>query len=187
MAVKVRIPEALRTLTAGADLVQVQAATVQEMLDALETQHKGFKERILDEKGQVRRFVNIFVNEEDIRFQDNLSTVLPDGTEVSILPAVAGGAAKARKAPVAAKLPDGTKVVRVYLTFDEKTTVRPMIYELIKKFDVVPNIRTASCQENMAIMSLSLSGPEDALDRSIQWLRKEGVRVDPVEMNVVEP
>ncbi|MCZ7649422.1 MAG: NIL domain-containing protein [Planctomycetota bacterium] len=107
-----------------------------------------------------------------------------------MLPAVAGGGSSkaSKKTKVARRPPEGGKeiVFRAYLTFDEKTTTRPMIYELIKKFDVVPNIRTASCKEDMAIMSLSITGDEEEIDRACKWLRKEGVRIDPVEMNVVE-
>ena len=103
MSVKVRIPEVLRKLTAGSDVVAVEASTVKEMIDSLEKKHPGIKERICDEQGNVRRFVNVFVNEEDIRFQENLETKLAAGAEVSILPAIAGGAAKTAKeaAPVA--------------------------------------------------------------------------------------
>src|SRR3954462_7740675 len=91
MGVKGRIPEVLRKLTNGSDLVTLEAGTIKEMIEALEKAHPGIKERICDEQGNVRRFVNVFVNEEDIRFQDNLDTKLTAGTEVSILPAIAGG------------------------------------------------------------------------------------------------
>ena len=90
MAITVRIPTPLRTLTGGADEVAVPAATVREALDNLEKKHPGLKERLLDEKG-VRRFVNIYANEEDIRFLDNLDTQLKEGDSVSIVPAIAGG------------------------------------------------------------------------------------------------
>ena len=96
MPINVRIPEPLRKLTAGADQVRVEAASVREMIAALESKHPGLQERICDEQGNVRRFVNIFVNEEDIRFMQNLDTPLAAGCEVSILPAVAGGAGKAK-------------------------------------------------------------------------------------------
>lgn len=90
MAITVRIPTPLRTLTGGADEVAVAAATVREAIDNLEKKHPGLKERLLDEKG-VRRFVNIYANEEDIRFLDNLDTSLKEGDSVSIVPAIAGG------------------------------------------------------------------------------------------------
>jgi sulfur-carrier protein len=90
MAITVRIPTPLRTLTGGADEVSVSGSTVGEVIENLEKQHPGLKERLCDEKG-VRRFVNVYANEEDIRFLDNLKTALKDGDSVSIVPAIAGG------------------------------------------------------------------------------------------------
>lgn len=187
MSVNVRIPEALRKLTGGADVVSVEAATVGQMLAALEAKHPGLKERICDEQGNVRRFVNIFVAEEDIRFLQNLETPLAPGGEVSILPAIAGGAAKPSKPEQKTIVGLGPLVRRVYLTFDEATTQRPMIYEIIKRFDVVPNIRSASATEKLAIMAIEFTGTREALDAAFAWLKKQNVRVDPIEMNVVEP
>jgi len=91
MSVIVRVPTTLRTLTAGASEVAVEGATVSEVLDSLESTHPGFKERILDADGALRRFVNVFVSDDDVRFIDGLSSVVPDGETVSIVPAVAGG------------------------------------------------------------------------------------------------
>jgi molybdopterin synthase sulfur carrier subunit len=91
MAVNVRIPTQLRQLTGGASEVSVEATTVAEALKALDVAHRGFAERLYDEGGGLRRFVNVFVAEEDIRFLDGLSTPLTDGQTVSIVPAVAGG------------------------------------------------------------------------------------------------
>lgn len=191
MPVNVRIPEALRKLTGGADVVAVESANVREMIAALEAKHPGLKERICDEQGNVRRFVNIFVNEEDIRFMQNQETPLAAGAEVSILPAIAGGAGKSARAAKAEApapaAPSGLQTRRVYLTFDEATTKRPMIYEVIKKFDVVPNIRHASATEKLAIMGIEFTGTAEQLDNAFAWLRKQNVRVDPIEMNVVEP
>jgi molybdopterin synthase sulfur carrier subunit len=90
MAIIVRIPTPLRTLTGGAETVEVQGKNVREMVENLEANHAGLKERLMDEKG-VRRFVNLYVGEEDIRFLDGLDTELKDGDEVSIVPAIAGG------------------------------------------------------------------------------------------------
>ena len=86
----VRIPTPLRTLTGGADEVTASGGTVREVLDDLETKHPGMRDRLLDEKG-VRRFVNIYVGEEDIRFLDGLKTTLKAGDQISIVPAIAGG------------------------------------------------------------------------------------------------
>jgi molybdopterin synthase sulfur carrier subunit len=90
MAINVRIPTPLRTLTGGADEVSIEGSTVGELIDNLEKKHPGIKERLCDEKG-VRRFVNIYANEEDIRFLDNLQTKVKEGDSVSIVPAIAGG------------------------------------------------------------------------------------------------
>ena len=87
----VRIPTPLRKLTAGLEEVKAEGATIGALLEDLEKKHPGIRERIFDEKGQVRRFVNIFANEEDIRFLQNLDTPVKDGDEVSIVPAIAGG------------------------------------------------------------------------------------------------
>lgn len=86
-----RIPTQLRTLTGGAGEVTVDGSTVGEALKALEANHPGFGERLFDGDGKLRRFVNVFVADEDIRFLDGLETPVEDGTTVSIIPAVAGG------------------------------------------------------------------------------------------------
>ena len=91
MAVIVRIPTPLQRLTNGQGEVQCQGGSVTELLGNLEQQYPGIKERICDEKGQLRRFVNVFVNEEDIRFLQGDQTAVKDGDEVSIIPAIAGG------------------------------------------------------------------------------------------------
>ncbi len=91
MSVKVRIPTPLRSTTDGASEVQVQPASVGTVLDELEGRFPGIKGRLRDESGQVRRFVNLFVNGEDVRFLDGLNTPLNAGDELSIIPAVAGG------------------------------------------------------------------------------------------------
>ncbi|MGO9584014.1 MAG: ubiquitin-like small modifier protein 1 [Acidimicrobiales bacterium] len=91
MSVTVRIPTQLRPLTAGASEVEVEAQTVREAIDALEREYPGMKARLLDEQGTLRRFVNLFVADEDIRFLQGLDTRLPDGATLSIVPAVAGG------------------------------------------------------------------------------------------------
>ncbi|MFO7590848.1 MAG: MoaD/ThiS family protein [Acidimicrobiia bacterium] len=91
MTVKVRIPTQLRTLSGGAGELVVDGANVGEVLTALDAQHPGFGERIFDEAGALRRFVNVFLAEEDIRFLDGLATPVADGQTLSIVPAVAGG------------------------------------------------------------------------------------------------
>jgi sulfur-carrier protein len=91
MAVKVRVPGPLRRLTAGESVVEVDGATVAEALDALEAKYPGFRERIYDQDGKLRQFVNIYKNDEDIRFGSGLETELTQEDDLSIVPAVAGG------------------------------------------------------------------------------------------------
>ena len=91
MAVTVRIPTQLRPLAGGNATVDVDGATVAEVLKGLESAHPGFNDRLFDESGKLRRFVNVFVAEEDIRFLDGVDTAVADGSTVSIVPAVAGG------------------------------------------------------------------------------------------------
>jgi len=88
---KVRIPTPLRKLTNNEEIVEVEAATIGDVITELQSRYPGIKERLVDEKGEVRRFVNVYVNEEDIRFLQNQQTPLKDGYEISIIPAIAGG------------------------------------------------------------------------------------------------
>jgi molybdopterin synthase sulfur carrier subunit len=91
MALVVRIPTPLRAVTRGSAEVLGAGATVTELIEDLEKHYPGLKERLVDETGNLRRFVNIYVNGEDIRFLDGQATALKDGDEVSIVPAIAGG------------------------------------------------------------------------------------------------
>ena len=91
MAVTIRIPTPLRKFTGDQADVQVEGRFIGELLDNLEAQHTGIKERMVDEAGEVRRFVNVYVNEEDIRFLDGMKTALKNGDQVTIVPAIAGG------------------------------------------------------------------------------------------------
>jgi molybdopterin converting factor small subunit len=91
VSVIVRIPTQLRNLSDGAAEVPVDATTVSEALKALDAQHPGFEERLFDDSGSLRRFVNVFLAEEDIRFLNGVDTPVADGEVVSIIPAVAGG------------------------------------------------------------------------------------------------
>jgi molybdopterin synthase sulfur carrier subunit len=91
MAVTVRIPTQLRPATGGDSEAAVEGATVSEVLDALYARYDGLRERICDEAGALRRFVNVYISGEDIRFLDGIDTPVPDGAELTILPAVAGG------------------------------------------------------------------------------------------------
>jgi molybdopterin synthase sulfur carrier subunit len=91
MAIEVRIPTILRTYTGGEKAVDASGATLGALVDDLEASHPGIKERLVEESGELRRFVNVYVNDEDVRFTGGLGTELSDGAQVTILPAVAGG------------------------------------------------------------------------------------------------
>lgn len=91
MSVSVRIPTILRTYTGGESEVSASGATLAEVLADLDASYSGIKARILDDSGELRRFVNVYVGNEDVRFLDSLDTPTPEGTQISVIPAVAGG------------------------------------------------------------------------------------------------
>ncbi len=91
MSINVRIPTILRTYTGDQSQVTADGSNLSELIDSLEDSFPGIKARVVDEQGKLRRFVNIYVAEEDVRFAQGLDTPTPDGTQVSIIPAVAGG------------------------------------------------------------------------------------------------
>jgi len=90
--VSIRIPTPLRNLSASKDEVQVEGSTVRSALDDLERRHPGFKERLMNEKGSLRPYINVFHNDEDVRFGEGLDTPLKDGDRLAVVPAIAGGA-----------------------------------------------------------------------------------------------
>jgi sulfur-carrier protein len=92
MSVSVRVPTILRTYTGGESEVSADGSTLSELLESLDASYPGIKGRIIDEQGQIRRFVNVYVGNDDVRFLDGLDTGVGEATEVSIIPAVAGGA-----------------------------------------------------------------------------------------------
>jgi sulfur-carrier protein len=91
MSVSVRVPTILRTYTKGESEVSAEGGKLSEVLDSLDASYPGIKGRIVDEQGELRRFVNVYVGSEDVRFADGLDTVTEDGAQVSVIPAVAGG------------------------------------------------------------------------------------------------
>ena len=93
MSVTVKIPTQLRTLTDGSSEVQATGVTLAELIENLESSHPGIKERLVDESGALRRFVNVYLGDEDVRFLDGIETKVGEGGSVSIIPAVAGGRA----------------------------------------------------------------------------------------------
>jgi molybdopterin synthase sulfur carrier subunit len=102
MAIEVRVPTILRTYTDGAKSVTAEADSLRALVDALEADHPGIKERLVEgDPIELRRFVNVYVNDEDVRFTGGLDTALSDGDQVVILPAVAGGSRRVRPTPLA--------------------------------------------------------------------------------------
>ena len=91
MSVTVRIPTILRSYTEGASEVSADGSTLAEVIDDLEAHHQGIRARVLDDAGEIRRFVNVYVGNDDVRFLEGLDSQTPDGTQISIIPAVAGG------------------------------------------------------------------------------------------------
>ncbi|TWD81818.1 molybdopterin synthase subunit MoaD [Kribbella amoyensis] len=91
MSVSVRVPTILRPYTQGASEVSVEGTTLSEVLESLDTSYPGIKGRVLDDSGELRRFVNVYVDNDDVRFAEGLQTAIKDGGQVSIIPAVAGG------------------------------------------------------------------------------------------------
>jgi molybdopterin converting factor small subunit len=91
MSHRVIIPTLLQKFTGDIDTVEIDAGTVRETIDKLEERYPGFRSRVCDDSGELRRFINIYLNGEDLRFLDNLSTSIPEGAEISIIPAIAGG------------------------------------------------------------------------------------------------
>ncbi len=91
MSIAVKIPTILRTYTGGASEVAVSGDTLNDALGSLDSQFPGIGTRVIDDEGRLRRFVNVYVNDDDVRFLDDLATATPAGTTISIIPAVAGG------------------------------------------------------------------------------------------------
>jgi molybdopterin converting factor small subunit len=91
MSVSVRVPTILRTYTGGESEVTAEGGTLSEILDDLEASYAGIRARIIDDTGELRRFVNVYVGNDDVRFLEGLATATPDGTKISVIPAVAGG------------------------------------------------------------------------------------------------
>jgi sulfur-carrier protein len=91
MPIRVRVPTPLRRFTSGSDEVTVEGESIQAVIEYLEQHHPGMRERLLDDKGDLRRFVNIYLNGDDIRFLNQLNSRVKDGDDISIVPAIAGG------------------------------------------------------------------------------------------------
>ena len=166
MSIKVRIPSPLQKLTNNQSEVQIEASNIDELLAGLEKNYPGIKERLCDAEGKLRRFVNVYVNEEDIRFLQGQETKVKSGDDISIIPAIAGGAGVTKK--------------RVTLVFPPNLIQEPVVFTMAKKFDVIPNIRKARVTETVGEMMLELEGDEKNLEKGIQYLESKGVKVEPV-------
>jgi sulfur-carrier protein len=168
MGIKVRVPTPLQKITKDQPEVACEGATVKAVIDDLEKNYPGIKERICGEDGKVRRFVNIYVNTEDIRFLSGEDTELKDGDEVSIIPAIAGGALK-----------------QVTLIFPQALIKEPVIYTMAKDYGVIPNIRRARVTEDVGEVTLELEGEDSALEQAMEYARQKGVKVEPVTGDVI--
>lgn len=166
MSVKVRIPSPLQKLTNNQSEVQCEADNINDLLSGLEKQYPGIKERLCDSEGKLRRFVNVYVNEEDIRFLQGQDTTVKAGDDISIIPAIAGGAQNSKK--------------RVTLVFPQNLIQEPVVFTMAIKFNVIPNIRKARVTETVGEMMLELEGDEKDLEKGIKYLESRGVKVEPV-------
>jgi molybdopterin synthase sulfur carrier subunit len=171
MEVHVRIPTPLKKLTGEQDIIKANGSTVGEVIQWLTDTYPGLKERLRDERGEVRRFINIYVNNEDIRFIQNLETPLKDGDQLSIIPAIAGGSLTKRK---------------VTLFFPPELIKEPVIYNIGQRFRVITNIRSANVSENVGWVTLEIDGEEEEYLRALRYLNEVGVTVKPVERDVIE-
>ena len=170
--VKVLIPTPLRKFTGDADTVTVDAATIGAMLKALDAAHPGLGKPLMDENGNPRKFVNIYLGGEDVRFLENAATILKEGDEVSIVPAIAGGAS-------------GTEVYQ--LTFSRGMFHNPVLYTLGKKFRVVVNIRRANLSEEGGWIEIALTGPAEEIGRAIAEMHTTGANVTGPVAELIEP
>jgi molybdopterin synthase sulfur carrier subunit len=171
MEVHVRIPTPLRKLTGEQDIIKANGSTVGEVLQWMTETYPGLKERLRDEQGAVRRFINIYVNNEDIRFIQNLETPLKDGDQLSIIPAIAGGSFAKR---------------RVTLFFPPERIKEPVIYNIGQHYRLVTNIRSANVSEQVGWVTLEIDGEEEEYTKALRYLNEVGVTVKPVERDVIE-
>jgi molybdopterin synthase sulfur carrier subunit len=171
MEVHVRIPTPLKKLAGEQDTIKAKGRTVGEVIQWLIDTYPGLQERLRDEKGGMRRFINIYLNDEDIRFIQNLETPVKDGDRISIIPAIAGGSSHKR---------------RVTLTFPPKLIKEPIIYNISHRFKVVTNIRSANVSENVGWVTLEIDGEEEEYLKAMNYLNQIGVTVEPIERDIIE-
>lgn len=174
MYIIIRIPTPLRKLTAGQEEVPGRGETVAEVLHNLEKDFPGLRERLFDDHGSLRKFINIYLNDQDIRFLNNLETKVSEGSTISLIPAIAGGASKKKIKK------------KFYLTFPQRLIQKPVIYQVGKKFQVITNIRQASVSEEIGLVALELEGEEKETEKAIKYLKKMGIKVESIEKDIVE-
>lgn len=174
MDIIIRIPTPLRKLTAGQEEVQGRGKTVAEVLHNLEKDFPGLQERLFDDHGSLRKFINIYLNDQDIRFLNNLETKVSEGSTISIIPAIAGGA--------------GQKKIKkkLYLTFPQRLIQKPVIYQVGQKFRVITNIRQASVSEEIGLVALELEGEEGEIEKATKYMKRLGLKVESIEKDIVE-
>lgn len=170
MNVRVRIPTPLKKLAGEKDVLLANGNTVGEVIQWLTESYPGLKERLKDEQGEVRKFINIYLNDEDIRFIKNLETPVKEGDQISIIPAIAGGSSNKR---------------RVTLTFPPERIQEPVIYNIGHRFKIVTNIRSANVTENVGWVTLEIDGEEEEYLKALNYLKEIGVKVEPVEKDVI--
>lgn len=170
MNVRVRIPTPLKKLAGEKDVLLANGNTVGEVIQWLTESYPGLKERLKDEQGEVRKFINIYLNDEDIRFIKNLETPVKEGDQISIIPAIAGGSSNRR---------------RVTLTFPPERIQEPVIYNIGHRFKIVTNIRSANVTENVGWVTLEIDGEEEEYLKALNYLKEIGVKVEPVEKDVI--
>ena len=171
MEIHVKIPTPLKKLAGEQDIIKAKGRTVGEVIQWLTETYPGLKERLRDEQGEVRRFINIYVNNEDIRFIQNLETPLKEGDQLSIIPAIAGGSFLKR---------------RVTLTFPPELIKEPVIYNIGQRFKIVTNIRSANVSENVGWVTLEIDGEEGEYLKALKYLSELGVTVEPIERDIIE-
>ncbi|MDX1933939.1 MAG: MoaD/ThiS family protein [Capsulimonadales bacterium] len=172
--VKVLIPTPLRKFTGEADSVHIDADTVGSLLNTLVTVHDGLAKPLIDEEGKPRRFVNLYVNGEDIRFLQGTETPLGDGDELSIVPAIAGGVT-----------PSGGGIYN--LTFTRAMFEVPILHNLGKRFRLTVNIRRAMLSEDAGWAEVELNGTIEEIGRAIAYLQTTGVSVTGPISDAVAP
>ena len=158
--VKVLIPTPLRKFTGEQDTITANADSIGSLLKAIDAEHPGLGKPLIDQNGALRKFVNLYLNGEDVRFLQSIETPLKDGDEVSIVPAVAGGVS-------------GTETYN--LTFNRGMFETPILHSLGKRFRVVTTIRRAILNEEGGWAEVSFAGSSEEIGRALAELQTTGV------------